>query len=138
LAEQALSRQGSSPFEDFHFCLLIDPNSENATHVGIVDYRKPICYLHEWRKACHFGFGTLVKLADEVLRVKRTLVRKVNGSVAGKHEIFIRLEGGLVQEVVGAPPGIEVSVLDYDVEGEDEDRLEINPLDGELCCVTNF
>ena len=43
-----------------------------------------------------------------------------------------------MQSVTNIPPGIEVVVVDYDVEGEDADRLDVSPLDGELCCISSY
>jgi hypothetical protein len=37
---------------DFKFCMVVGPSYEDTTHVAILDYDKPICYLHEWTKAC--------------------------------------------------------------------------------------
>jgi hypothetical protein len=39
-------------------------------------------------------------------------------------EILIIMEGALIQEIDGIPPGIVVRVRDYDVHGVDEDRLQ--------------
>ena len=52
--------------------------------------------------------------------------------------IYVTVESGLVQSVTNIPPGIEVVVVDYDVEGEDADRLDVSPLDGELCCISSY
>jgi hypothetical protein len=52
------------------------------------------------------------------------------------HTIYTVVDGGLVQEVRGIPPGIEVHILDYDIEGADE--VQISPLDGEACVITEY
>lgn len=52
------------------------------------------------------------------------------------HTIFVVLERGLVREVKNIPPGIEIHVLDYDIEGADQ--LQVSPLDGEACVITEF
>ena len=52
--------------------------------------------------------------------------------------IYVTVDGGLVQNVTNIPPGIEVVVIDYDVEGADEECLEVSPLDGELCCLSLY
>ena len=52
--------------------------------------------------------------------------------------IYVTVEGGLVQDVTGVPDGIEVVVIDYDVECEEADRLDVSPLDGEPCEITSF
>jgi len=53
-------------------------------------------------------------------------------------EIFVIIEGGLVHEIVNLPPNINVTVIDYDTECVDNERLEISPLDGELCIINKW
>ena len=53
-------------------------------------------------------------------------------------EIFVIMEGGVVHEIVNLPPNINVTVIDYDTEGVEEDRLEISPVDGELCAINKW
>jgi hypothetical protein len=53
-------------------------------------------------------------------------------------EIFVVMEGGVVHEIVDLPPNINVTVIDYDTEGVEKDRLEISPVDGELCVITKW
>src|SRR5205823_1597055 len=65
LAEAELTKAGKKERKDFNFCMVVDPSYEDTTHVAIVDYDKPICYLHEWSKAWHVGFSNLAELADE-------------------------------------------------------------------------
>jgi hypothetical protein len=36
------------------------------------------------------------------------------------------------------PDNINVTVIDYDTEGVEKDRLEISPVDGELCVITRW
>ena len=55
-----------------------------------------------------------------------------------KQEIFFIMEGGVVHEIVDLPDNINVTVLDYDTEGVEKDRLEISPADGELCVITKW
>ena len=120
----------------FNFCLVTDPSYEDATHIAVLDYDQPVCYLHEWTKAWHLGFETLGDLADAVLFVKKNLVEKV---VEFNHkEIFILVEGGMVHEVVNLPPNVNVTVIDYDTEGVERERLEISPVDGELCVINKW
>jgi hypothetical protein len=52
--------------------------------------------------------------------------------------IYVTVEGGLVQHVTGVPDGIEVVVIDYDVDCEDADRLDVSPLDDEPCAISTF
>ena len=53
-------------------------------------------------------------------------------------EIFVVMEGGVVHEIVDLPPNINVTVIDYDTEGVEKERLEISPVDGELCVITKW
>ena len=53
-------------------------------------------------------------------------------------EIFVIMDGGLVHEIVNLPPNINVTVLDYDTEGVEKERLEISPVDGELCVINKW
>ena len=131
LAEAELKEKN---IEGFKFCLVVDPSYEDTTHVAIVDYDKPICYLHECTKAWHLGFVTLSDLADAVLVVKTILVEKVSRC----SEIFVVMEGGVVHEIVNLPPNINVTVIDYDTEGVEKERLEISPVDGELCVINKW
>ena len=48
------------------------------------------------------------------------------------------MEGGVIHEIVNLPPNINVTVIDYDTEGVEEDRLEISPVDGELCTINKW
>ena len=75
-------------------------------------------------------------MAGAVLAVKKKLVDKVGEFT--KREIFIVIEGEVVHEVVNLPPNIHVAVIDYDTEGVEKDRLEISPVDGELCVVNKW
>ena len=52
--------------------------------------------------------------------------------------IYVTVEGGLVQDVTSIPAGIEVVVIDYDVECEGADRLDVSQLDGEHCVISTF
>ena len=53
-------------------------------------------------------------------------------------EIFVVMEGGVVHEIVNLPPHINVTVIDYDTEGVEEERLEISPVDGEACVINKW
>jgi hypothetical protein len=53
-------------------------------------------------------------------------------------EIFVIMEGGVVHEIVNLPPNIKVTVIDYDTEGVEKERLEISPVDGELCVINKW
>jgi hypothetical protein len=53
-------------------------------------------------------------------------------------EIFVIMEGGVVHEIVGLPLHIKVTVIDYDTEGVEKARLEISPVDGELCVINKW
>lgn len=43
--------------------------------------------------------------------------------------IFIHLEGGLIQDVCSDVPDLEVVILDFDIEGADEDETIRHPDD---------
>jgi hypothetical protein len=67
--------------------------------------------------------------------IKKRLVEKATGS---NQEIFVIMEGGLVHEIINLPPNINVTVIDYDTEGVENERLEISPVDGELCVINKW
>jgi hypothetical protein len=68
------------------------------------------------------------------MAVKKSLVEKVTKST----EIFLIMDGGVIHEIVDLPDNINVTVLDYDTEGVEKERLEISPVDGELCVITKW
>jgi hypothetical protein len=59
-----------------------------------------------------------------------------------KHQIVINMNGGLVQDVFRSVPGIQVLVVDWDVEGEcpgDPGIVDVPLPDGPCrACVTDF
>jgi hypothetical protein len=120
----------------FNFCFMADSSYEDTTHLGIVDYDRAICYLHEGTKAWHLGFNCLAELAEAVLKVKKCLVEKV--AAFSTKEIFVVMEGGGVHEILNLPPNINVTVIDYDTEDVEKERLEISPVDGELCVINKW
>jgi hypothetical protein len=140
LAEGELKAQTPESAKRCSFHAVIQPSYEDATQVVIVDYDRPICYLRESAKAWQFHFATLAELADEVSRVRDHLVCQVqwHAPTTPPHRIFISVEGGLVQEVTGVPAGVQVVVLDYDIEGVQADELETSPLDGQPCCLSEY
>ena len=73
-----------------------------------------------------------------MLSVRKFLVRKVTDALAKEPEIFVVVEGGLVQEVVDLPAHIRLTVIDYDTEGVEAERLEKSPLGGEPCCLARY
>jgi hypothetical protein len=73
------------------------------------------------------------KLARAVVRLKKWVSR-----FQRKWEIFLIMEGGVVHEIVDLPDNINVTLIDYDTEGVEKDRLEISPVDGELCVITRW
>jgi hypothetical protein len=78
----------------------------------------------------------LQRLAKVVLAMKRRLVEKVTKS--RKIEIIVILEAGVVQEITNLPPNLNVTVVDYDTDGVENERLEISPVDGELCVINKW
>jgi hypothetical protein len=131
MAEAELKRQN---YSDFGFCLLVDPCCQNATHVVVVDHHKAICHLHEVINPCDLSFDSLAKLADAVLGVKNRLVERITKPI----EILLIMEGGVVHEIVDLPDNINVTLIDYDTEDVEKERLEISPVDGELCVITRW
>ncbi len=136
LADAELEKRGLKPHTDFNFCLVIDPSFDADTHVAVLDYDKPFCYLHEWCEARTFAFANLSELAKAVLSAKVALANKVTDFQ--KKEIFVLLEGGVVHSVVDVPPGMQLTILDSDTEGVEKERIEVSPLDGELCVISKF
>jgi len=70
------------------------------------------------------------------LQVKKCLVGKV--AAFATQEIFVVMEGGVVHEIVNPPPNIHVTVLDYDIEGVEKERIEVSPVDGEACVINKW
>lgn len=73
------------------------------------------------------------KLAWALVRLKNLVSR-----CQRNREIFVIMDGGLVHEIVNLPPNIIVTVLDYDTEDVEKERLEISPVDGELCTINKW
>jgi hypothetical protein len=71
------------------------------------------------------------KLTETVQAVQKRIVKKIGK--ARRREIFVIVEAGVVHEIINLPSHLHVTVIDYDVESVDEKRLEISPVDGELC-----
>jgi hypothetical protein len=136
LAEAELKANGLKIGDAFNFCLLIEPSYEDRTHIAILDYDKPICYLHDWSKAWHLVFENLADLAQAVLAAKAALVKLV---VEGnRKEIFVVVEGGVVREIVNLPEHLRVTVLDYDLDGVEKERIGVSPVDGEPCVINRW
>ena len=73
------------------------------------------------------------KLAGALVRLKKWVSR-----FQRKREIFLVMEGGVVHEIVDLPDNINVTVIDYDTEGVEKERLEISPVDGEVCVINKW
>jgi hypothetical protein len=73
------------------------------------------------------------KLAGALMRLKKWVSR-----FQRKRGISGIMEGGVVHEIVDLPDNINVTVIDYDTEGVEKERLEISPVDGELCVITKW
>src|SRR5713226_8944053 len=99
MAEAELKTKGLKERQHFNFCLVIEPSCEDTTHVAVVDYDKPVCYLHECSKAWHFQFANLAELAKAVLTAKTALVKK-SMEVNAKNITGV-VEEGRVREVGG-------------------------------------
>ncbi len=136
LAQAELKQRGFEPRKHFNFSPVIEPSYEDSTRVAIVDYDRPMCYLHEWSKAWHFKFANLAELAGAVLSTKVALVSKV--IEFNPKELFIVLEEGRVREVPNLPPNMRVVLIDYDIEDMEKEELKPSPLDGQPCRLTSF
>jgi hypothetical protein len=73
------------------------------------------------------------KLAGAQVRLKKWVSR-----FQRKREIFVIMKGGVVHEIVDLPDNIHVTIIDYDTEDVENERLEISPVDGELCVITKW
>ena len=136
MAEAELKKKGFKEREHFNFCLVIEPSDEDTTHVAVVDYDKPVCYLHEWSKPWHFVFENLAQLAEAVLTAKAHLVARVMELC--KKEVYVVLQDGVVRQVEGLAADKQVVIVDYNIEDVDKSDLTPSPLDGELCRLTKF
>jgi len=67
-----------------------------------------------------------------------TETKKTADTTTTPQEIFVIIEGGVIHEIVDLPENIHVTVIDYDTEGVERDRLEISPVDGELCLINKW
>ncbi len=47
-------------------------------------------------------------------------------TMSNAHTITVTVDGGLIQDIDGIPPGVAVEVRDYDLEGNDTDVLADN------------
>lgn len=137
-AEIELERRGITLKDDDALELVIDASADDRTHVAIIAFGHPVCYEHHWSKAWKFHFAELKDLAGEFLRIKGNLVAKVLERHRHHHIIHVVVAGGLVQEIKDIPPGIEVKVVDYDIETVDDFDLQISPLDGAACTIRAF
>jgi len=50
--------------------------------------------------------------------------------------VIVTVSGG-VADILFKPVGVEVHIIDYDVDGKDADRLDRDP-DGRLCCIARW
>ena len=91
---------------------MIDPDHEDYTYIRVVDPEKGQCFLHEGQKPWNFHFDSLEAIAEAVLSIRNVLVRKVTDALAKEQEIFVVMDGGLIQEMVDIPPGIRITVID--------------------------
>ena len=66
--------------------------------------------------------------------MKNRLVERITKPI----EIFVVMDGGLIHEIADLPESVKITVLDYDTEGVEKERLEISPLDGELCTINSW
>ena len=139
LARRELMERGVSVAQRFRVALVIEARIDEVCSVVILNVLHPCYYLHEEKKAWKFSFITLADIADEVLRIKAHLLRQVSRAAgAAQHVMCIEIADGVVKDVVNVPAGIQVVVVDYDTEGVEREELQISPLNGECCCITEF
>lgn len=81
LAELELAKKDHKPRVDFSFCLVVDASFEDATHVAILDFKRPACYLHDWAKAWAFNFETLGDLVEAVITARNEIVKNYENQV---------------------------------------------------------
>jgi len=138
LAIQELQRRGHHSGQEFTLYLVIDPDHEDYTYITVVDPERGCCFLHEGHKPWHFHFDSLAEIADAVLSVRNLLVNKITDALAKEQQIFVVVEGGLVQEVVDLPPSTRLTVIDHDIQETCGENLEKSPLNGQPCYLTHF
>jgi hypothetical protein len=138
-AEDELAARGITLTDDNALKVIIDASCDDTTHVAVIQLVPPICYEHHQSKAWLFHFSELKDLAQEFLRIKGNLVDKVlERHQQQSHTIHVVVAAGLVQEVRDIPPGLEVKVIDYDIETVEDFDLQISPLDGAACSIRTF
>jgi hypothetical protein len=138
LAIQELHRRGHQSGQEFTLYLVIDPDPDDYTYVTVVDPDKGRCFLHEGHKPWHFHFDSLAEIADAVLSVRNLLVNKVTDALAKEQQVFVVVEGGLVQEVVDLPNHIRLTVIDHDIQETCGERLEKSPLNHQPCYLSHY
>jgi hypothetical protein len=131
LAQAELKRRNVSNCD---LRLVLAARCNEVTQVAVVARHKPICYLYEAVNACDLCYDQLDHLANAIIGVKNRLVERFDQSL----EIYVIMDGGVIHEIVGLPDNIHVTVLDYDIEGVEKERLEISPLDGEVCTINSW
>jgi hypothetical protein len=52
--------------------------------------------------------------------------------------IQIVVEGGVVHEVLHLPPGVNLTIIDCDVEGVAAERIEPSPIDGQPSVISHY
>ena len=52
--------------------------------------------------------------------------------------IQIVVEGGVVHEVLHLSPGVNLTIIDFDVEGVAAERIEPSPIDGQPAVVSHY
>ena len=67
----------------------------------------------------------------------QTVETETTPGTTERHTITVHVEGGAVCDVEGVPPGIDVVVRDYDVEGGDADDVTEDD-DGNECVETVY
>lgn len=55
-----------------------------------------------------------------------------------RNEVVILVEGGVVHEVVNLPANTNLTIIDYDVDGVEQERIQASPVDGEPCVINKW
>lgn len=74
--------------------------------------------------------GFLNELCNEIKEVTQSLTE------APYEEITIYMEGGVIHDIMDIPEGIKVKVVDWDVDGVEEERL--TKLEGGMALVSEW
>lgn len=88
----------------------------------------------DWHDSIHFKDSVKPLDDDEVDRLCEAInsggFEVVDGdpeAVMAMKRIIIVVEGGIIQDISGCPPNMEIEIRDLDTEGVEEDKLSTTP-----------